>query len=391
MLTRCPQPSVGPATTFAGHTLVDDEDCLKCAIWAPVAAIRAAEQAEELAQIAAIEAAEAAAERSERGNVATDRISDGNVQQTPWSDSSALLPVIVYVHGGGGKLGTCHTDVHGGETLARTQQVVFVAINYRLGILGFLAHPALTSEDAGSTLGCCGNYAIADQIAGLVWVQEHIHCFGGDKSNVTVMGYSSGAQFVSTLIVSPFTRHPQWGMGADSRPTGLFHRAVIQSCVDLPNVRKLQSSCEVWQGKSAEEWGQKLAERMNCPTEEDAELADSWDSGQLTSLRQLPVETIVVSNASISVAWSSSQLGRAFACLRKEHTFDEAATDAYESVIDARGARWGGAMACLKPISSLEAFETGAFHRVPVMIGATEQDGLGQTLQLVGCRKKTTD
>jgi hypothetical protein len=67
--------------------------------------------------------------------------------------------------------------------------------------------------------------------------------------------------------------------------------------------------------------------------------------------------------------------------LAQEHTFDQAATDAYESVIDARGARWGGAMACLKPMSSLEAFETGAFHRVPMMIGATEQDGLGQTLQ----------
>ena len=63
--------------------------------------------------------------------------------------------------------------------------------------------------------------------------------------------------------------------------------------------------------------------------------------------------------------------------LVQEHTFDNAATDAYESVIDPRGARWGGAMACLKPTSSLEALETGGFHRVPVMIGATEQDGLG--------------
>eukprot|EP01043_Picozoa_sp_COSAG02_P097634 COSAG02_NODE_33844_length_493_cov_1.144670_1_plen_93_part_10 len=72
VLTRCPQPSIGPATTFAGHTLVDDEDCLKCAIWAPVDAIRAAAQAEELAQIAAFDvagaAAEAAAEQSERGD-----------------------------------------------------------------------------------------------------------------------------------------------------------------------------------------------------------------------------------------------------------------------------------------------------------------------------------
>ena len=121
---------------------------------------------------------------------------------------------------------------------------------------------------------------------------------------------------------------------------------------------------------------------MGCPTEEDAELADSWHSGararyhlfipgtcraafnswifslcctgQLASLRKLPIETIL------------------------EHTFDDAATDCYESVIDARGARWGGALACLKPVSSLEALETGAFHRVPLMVGATEQDGLGE-------------
>lgn len=67
--------------------------------------------------------------------------------------------------------------------------------------------------------------------------------------------------------------------------------------------------------------------------------------------------------------------------LAQEHTFDEAANDCYESVVDPRGARWGGAMACLKPMSSLEALQTGAFHRVPVMIGATEQDGLGESVR----------
>jgi para-nitrobenzyl esterase len=402
LLTRCPQPSMGPAETFAGHTLVDDEDCLKCAIWAPVTALHAAAQAEELAQIAAFEAAEAAAARLDSGGSGSD---DSTMQpeQTPPQASSfaptSTLPVIVYIHGGAGKMGTCHTDFHGGETLARTQQVIFIAINYRLGILGFLAHPALTSEDAGSSLGCCGNYAIADQIAALIWVQKHVHCFGGDKNNVTVMGYSSGAQFVSTLIVSPPTRHPQWGMGPDSRPTGLFHRAVIQSGVDLPNVRKLQSSCEVWQGKSAEEWGEELAKRMNCPTEEDARLADSWHSGQLASLRNLPVETIVVSSVahgspvcvrlvrylsqqSCKEAISATSIPpHPIRLLAQEHTFDEAANDCYESVVDPRGARWGGAMACLKPTSSLEALETGAFHRVPVMIGATEQDGLGESMR----------
>ena len=188
----------------------------------------------------------------------------------------------------------------------------------------------------------------------LTWVQHHATSFGGNPKCVTIMGLSSGAQYVSTLIASPPSRHPQWGMGKDSRPTGLFHRAFAQSCVDLPNVRKLQSSCEMWGGKSAEEWGEELAEGMGCPTEEDAELADSWHSGQLASLRKLSVEAIL------------------------EHSWDEAATDCYESVIDPRGARWGGALSCLKPSSALEALETGAFHRVPMLVGSTEQDGLGK-------------
>ena len=424
VLTRCPQPARGPAVTFDGYELADDEDCLKLAIWAPLTAIHAAEEAEERAQIAAIEAAEAAeqaeqdaAERAERAAIDGSRLprderpmgssgglpggssdspdpfaqgqladdgDDGPPDHSAASrqaarkaaerrrasgglpggandraeaaepDTSHLLPIIVYIHGGGGRFGSCHAPHHGGEALARTQNVVFISMNYRLGVLGFLAHPALSAEDRGH-MACAGNYAIADQVAALTWIQHHAASFGGNKRNITLMGLSSGAQFVSTLLVSPPIRHPQWGMGADSRPTGLFQRAFVQSCVDLPNVRKLQSSCDIWLKKSAEEWGEELAEAMGCPTEEDAELADSWHIGQLASLRKLPVETIL------------------------EHSWDEAATDCYESTIDMRGAQWGGALACLKPISSLEALETGGFHRVPLMIGATEQDGLGKS------------
>ena len=112
-----------------------------------------------------------------------------------------------------------------------------VNINYRLGILGFLAHPELSEEQNGS-----GNYAILDQIAALQWVRDNIRAFGGDPKNVTLWGLSSGAQYVSTLLVSPAAE-------------GLFHKAMVQSCADLNNVRQACGSCDVWLGKTAEEWG----------------------------------------------------------------------------------------------------------------------------------------
>ena len=107
-----------------------------------------------------------------------------------------------------------------------------VNINYRLGILGFLAHPELQADPSGS-----GNYAILDQIFALHWIQSNIAAFGGDPKNVTIWGLSSGAQYVSTLLVSPAAQ-------------GLFHRAMVQSCSDLNNVRQVAGSCDVWLGKT---------------------------------------------------------------------------------------------------------------------------------------------
>ena len=108
---------------------------------------------------------------------------------------------------------------------------------------------------AGGPRGC-GNYAILDQIAALRWVQKHIASFGGDPNNVTIWGLSSGAQFVSTLLVCPH---------AD----GLFHRAFVQSCCDLGNVRKLTSTTDVWMGRTAEEWGEAFGEALGCEAAEE--------------------------------------------------------------------------------------------------------------------------
>lgn len=120
------------------------------------------------------------------------------------------LPVMVWIHGGGLTLGWGHQRGYDGTHLAN-QGVVFVSINYRLGALGFLAHPFLNAE-----AGTSGNYGILDQIAALKWVQRNIAAFGGDPGNVTIFGESAGGTSVHALLASPLTK-------------GLFHRAIAQS------------------------------------------------------------------------------------------------------------------------------------------------------------------
>src|SRR5208282_3075038 len=99
-----------------------------------------------------------------------------------------------------------------GPTLAR-KGVVLVSINYRLGALGFMAHPALTAE---SPHHASGNYGILDQIAALEWVRRNVDRFGGDPENVTVFGEAEGSADVCRLMASPLAR-------------GLFQRGILES------------------------------------------------------------------------------------------------------------------------------------------------------------------
>ena len=132
-----------------------------------------------------------------------------------WTAADAVhspLPVMVWIHGGGLNLGWGHQRIYDGANFAR-KGVVLVSINYRLGPLGFLAHPALSAE---SEQNVSGNYGLLDQLAALQWVQRNIAAFGGDPSNVTIFGESAGATSVNALLASPLSE-------------GLFHRAIAQS------------------------------------------------------------------------------------------------------------------------------------------------------------------
>jgi len=123
------------------------------------------------------------------------------------------LPVMFWIHGGGNTAGTANT--YKGHHLAGSQDVIVIAINYRLGPLGWFSHPALRNT-ADNALDASGNFGLLDMISGLEWVRDNISEFGGDPDNVTIFGESSGAHDVFALLVSPSAK-------------GLFHRAISQS------------------------------------------------------------------------------------------------------------------------------------------------------------------
>jgi len=143
---------------------------------------------------------------------------------TPAKTGDEPLPVMVWLHGGGYTIGAGGLPPYDGRGFA-SRGVVFVSINYRLGHLGFFAHPALEGEDPAGPLY---NFALMDQIAALEWVQENIHAFGGDAGNVTLFGESAGARSVLSLLASPLAG-------------GLFHKAIAQSAYTLPDVERHQA------------------------------------------------------------------------------------------------------------------------------------------------------
>jgi para-nitrobenzyl esterase len=129
-------------------------------------------------------------------------------------------PVMVWVHGGSFVTGSGAGALYRDGLLASDGDVVVVTVNYRLGILGFLAHPSLAEDGQrwldGEEWSGFGNWGLADQIAALAWVRDHIASFGGDPHNVTLFGESAGGMSVSSLLAVPSAR-------------GLFHRAIVES------------------------------------------------------------------------------------------------------------------------------------------------------------------
>lgn len=183
-----------------------------------------------------------------------------NIWAPPGAAPDSKAPVIVWIYGGGFSIGSASMANYGGENLAK-KGVVYVAIAYRVGALGFMAHPGLTaaSEHASS-----GNYGHLDQIAALHWIQRNIARFGGDPERVTVMGQSAGASSAFSLQASPLAH-------------GLFHRIVGMSGGGLR--------------AGVEPQTQQQAERSGL------ELEKALKVGSLAALRNVPADRIVDAQA----------------------------------------------------------------------------------------------
>lgn len=226
------------------------------------------------------------------------------------------LPVMVWIHGGGFTLGEgLQTDGGtAGDRIARQAGVVVVSMNYRLGQLGFLAHPALSAESPESV---SGNYGLLDQTAALRWVQQSIEAFGGDPGNVTLFGESAGAFSVCSHLASP-------------ESAGLFHKAISMS-----------GSCErPWPTlEAAETQGTAFAAALGCEANEDV-LPCMRDKSAEEVLAALPSAPNFGFNPSDGPAgvWGPIFDGRFF------------------------------------PEQPSEAFSSGSFNRVPTIVGFTKEE-----------------
>ena len=188
---------------------------------------------------------------------------------TPDLRHAGKLPVLVWIHGGGNVEGSAEWPPLG-ETLAR-QGLVVVSINYRLGIFGFLAHPALSAE---SPQHVSGNYGQLDQLAALEWVNGNIEHFGGDPHRVTVAGASSGSLDVCNLLASPLA-------------AGLFERAILQSGVCVDSIFPAAPDAE----KNGADFARRL--RLAPGAAGDAES----DGQSLAALRVMPASALLAAAA----------------------------------------------------------------------------------------------
>jgi para-nitrobenzyl esterase len=210
----CPQVAAPSASVYANDLEPTSEDCLTLNIWSPADASHAA--------------------------------------------------VFVWIHGGALQTGSSKEAMYDGTRLAE-HGVIVVSINYRLGVLGFLALPELSAE---SPLGVSGNYGLLDQIEALRWIRRNIKAFGGDPSNVTIAGESAGGLSVMYLLASPEAR-------------GLFAKAIAESAymISTPELKRKRFAAP-----AAEETGTKLALALHAP--------------DLAALRAMEAQTLTRSAAS---------------------------------------------------------------------------------------------
>jgi len=192
---------------------------------------------------------------------------------TPAKAASNRIPVLVWIYGGGFNGGATSVPTYSGEKLAR-KGVVLVSIAYRVGPIGFLAHPGLSAE---SPQHVSGNYGLLDMIAGLKWIQKNIAAFGGDPNRVTIFGESAGGIAVSMLCASPLAK-------------GLFQGAISESGGSFGPARA----------------GSMPGENMRVLADAERtgeELARSAGVASIADFRNLPAEKVMAARPQRGMAW----------------------------------------------------------------------------------------
>jgi len=246
-----------------------------------------------------------------------------NVWAPEGAAKGAKLPVIAWIYGGGFVNGGSSPPTYSGENLAR-KGVVFVSFNYRVGRFGTFLHPQLIAKNAAG--GPAGNYGFMDQLAALQWIKRNVAAFGGDQGNVTLIGESAGGMSVNTMLTSPMAQ-------------GLFRRAVVMSGGD---------------GRTAGLAGRAKVEETSLAFATSKGISAN-DPQALEKLRALPADAVV----------DGLNLAALFGAASDAHPFAGPFVDGKLSVDPA------------------EAFASGRFAHIPVMIGATSNDIGGPTGYMV--------
>ena len=192
---------------------------------------------------------------SEEFLIPPDPISEDCLYLNVWTAAETTednKAVIVWINGGGFSSGSGSVPIYDGSELAK-KDVVYVSINYREGVFGFLAHPELTKESSNNS---SGNYGLLDQIAALKWVKSNISSFGGDPNNITIAGQSAGSMSVSYLIASPLAQ-------------GLFQKAIPQSGAGILSTNPVNSPAFASTLETAEQAGLQLSEQFEASSMEE--------------------------------------------------------------------------------------------------------------------------
>jgi para-nitrobenzyl esterase len=258
---------------------------------------------------------------SEEFLIPKEPISEDCLYLNVWTGARSATekrPVLVWIYGGGFNSGGSAVPIYDGEALAK-KGIVFVSINYRVGIFGFLAHPELSKE---SGKNASGNYGLMDQIAALQWVQKNIGAFGGDPKNVTIAGQSAGSMSVNALVASPLT-------------AALFQKAIAQSGANFSRGTVSLQQAEEKGVKVAQAVGAStVADLRSIPAEELMKKSQGMMQGVILDGYVLPEAIANIfaagkqNNVALLTGWNQNE-GLIFGPIKKATDFQKEAETQY--------------------------------------------------------------